>query len=235
MDRHQARRVLGVGPEAPWPEVRRAYRERIRNQHPDRTGDAGAPDAIRIIEAFRVLDEARRTPDRPSTSPGAPPPKRRPRAVFRTSYARGTTAGPDGTEGRSDHGYTRPGPAEAPPSAWNIPLSDDGPPPFARVADDTLHFAAPADETFRWLLEAAHEIGEITYLDRTGPIMEVLCRFVDEPATSLLVTTQGRADGTDAFCSAESIEARTGPPTAAVVDVYEHALRLLALPRPPDR
>lgn len=215
MDRHEARRVLGVRADTPWDDVRRAYRERIREQHPDRTGDSGAPGAIRIIEAYRVLEDSRHLPE-----PPPPPPRPRPRATFRTSYQRGSTA-------RSDHGFTNPGPSEAPPSPWNIPLSEAGPPPFDRVADDTLHFDAPADETFRWLLEAANEIGEITYLDRSGPIMEVLCRFVDEPATSFLITTQGRANGTDAFCSAESIEARPGPPTAAVVDVYEHALRLL--------
>mgnify|MGYP000936038142 CR=1 FL=1 len=227
MDRPEARRVLGVGADTPWDEVRRAYRDRIRHHHPDRSGDSGAADAIRIIEAFRVLEETRHEPERP-----APPPSRRPRSTFRTSYSRGTTAS-QGSSDRSDHGFTTPGPTEAPPSPWNIPLSPSGPPTFDRVADDTIHFDAPADETFRWLLEAANEIGEITYLDRSGPIMEVLCRFVDEPATSLLVTTQGRANGTDAFCSAESIEARPGPPTEAVVDVYENALRMLSHPSPP--
>lgn len=210
--------------DTPWNDVRRAYREQIREHHPDRTGDPGAPGAVRIIEAYRVLDEARHQPEPP------PPPRDRPPSTFRTAYPSGRSA-PDGVDpdppGRSDHGFTTPGPAEAPPSPWNIPLSEGGPPPFERVADDTLHFSAPADETFRWLLEAANEIGEITYLDRSGPIMEVLCRFVDEPATSLLITTQGRSHGTDAFCSAESIEARPGPPTSAVVDVYEHALRTM--------
>ena len=64
-------------------------------------------------------------------------------------------------------------------------------------------------------------------MDGSAPLFEVLCRFVDEPATSLLVTLQGRADGTDALCSAESIEARPGPPTVAVVDVFENALGAL--------
>lgn len=228
MDRHEARRILGVTADTPWDEVRRAYREQIRKQHPDRTGEAGSAGAVRIIEAYRVLETMRSEPGDPR-----PPARSRPRSTFRTSYTRGTTAPPAGSD-RSDHGFTTPGPAEAPPSPWHIPLSASGPPAFDRVADDTIHFAAPADETFRWLLEAANEIGEITYLDRSGPIMEVLCRFVDEPATSLLVTTQGRSDGTDAFCSAESIEARPGPPTEAVVDVYENALRTLSLPRPPD-
>jgi hypothetical protein len=219
VDPAEARRVLGVAPGTAWPAVRRAYRDHIRHHHPDRAGSAGVSDAVRIIEAFRVLDQERRNPSPSGTAPpGA-----------RAAPPSGTAPPPPSTRGtgRSDHGYTEPGPAEAPGSAWSIPLDPDGPPAFVRVDADTLRFSAPADETFRWLLEGAHEIGAITYLDRSGPLFEVLCRFLDEPATSLLVTLQGRADGTDALCSAESIEARPGPPTAAVVDVYEAALQNL--------
>lgn len=90
---------------------------------------------------------------------------------------------------------------------------------ISRAADDTLAFAAPADETFLLLLEAAHDIGELTYLDRSVPILEAICRFEGTPALSLVITLQGRNDGTEAFCTVESIEARSGPPAAAVVDV----------------
>lgn len=93
-----------------------------------------------------------------------------------------------------------------------------------RVDSETIAVSAPADEVFRLLHEAAHDVGVVTYIDRSGPIMEVLCRFVDQPATSLVLTLQGRATGTDIFCSSESIEARIGPPTAAVVDLLQDAL-----------
>lgn len=221
MEPAEARRVLGVAAGTAWSEVRQAYRDRIRHHHPDRAGSAGEADAVRIIEAYRVLDEDQRNPAPRRGATNRPGPSR-------TGTAPPPPPGP--RPGRSDHGYTEPGPTEAPGSAWSIPLDPGGPPAFTRVDADTLRFRAPADETFRWLLEAAHEIGEITYLDRSGPLFEVLCSFLGEPATSLLVTLQGRADGTDALCSAESIEARPGPPTAAVVDVYEHALHQLADP-----
>ena len=97
-------------------------------------------------------------------------------------------------------------------------------PPVQRIDADTLVVDAPADETFRWLLDAAHDIGEITYVDRSMPIMEVLCRFEGEPATSLLLSLQGRGRGTEVFCTVESIEARPAPPTSAVVDLLELAL-----------
>lgn len=117
--------------------------------------------------------------------------------------------------------------------AWGAP--GDHAPPVARLDGDTLAVRAPGDETFRWLVEAAHDIGEVTYLDRSGPILEVLCRFEGEPATSLVVTLQGRGDGsTEAFCTVESIEARPAPPTEAVVDLLELALRRRQSPDPTD-
>lgn len=209
MNAVQAARILGVRAGAPWDDVRRAYRDRIRTHHPDTAGDASAADAARIIEAFRTLDHARR-----QDGAGAPPGSER---------GDGSSAGPP-----------PPPPPPPPPSAqaersgaggraWSNPSGLA--PPVARLDADTLAVAAPADETFRWLVEAAHDIGEITYLDRSGPILEVLCRFEGEPATSLMITIQGRATGTEAFCTTESIEARPGPPTAAVVDLLELAFR----------
>lgn len=96
---------------------------------------------------------------------------------------------------------------------------------ITRVDVDTIAIDAPPDEAFRTFVDAAHDIGEITYLDRSGSLLEVLCRFEDEPATSLLLTIQGRAAGTEAFCTVESIEARPAPPAGAVIDCFELALR----------
>ncbi|MGN6693801.1 MAG: hypothetical protein ACTHN0_06450, partial [Aquihabitans sp.] len=108
-----------------------------------------------------------------------------------------------------------------------------GAPPVGRVDEDTLALGAPPDESFRWLLDAAHDVGEITYVDRSMPIMEVLCRFEGEPATSLLLTLQGRGERTEVFCTVESIEARPAPPTSAVVDLLELALHRRRSPPPP--
>ncbi len=186
MNTAQAAAILGIGVDAPWGEVRRAYRDRIRASHPDTAGVASEGQAMLVIEAYRALHRARQ--DAPAAAEDAPAP-----------------------------------PPPAPPR--RTPVADGHAPPVHRLDADTLAVAAPADEAFRWLIEAAHDVGEITYLDRSGPILEVLCRFEGEPATSLMVTTQGRADGTEAFCTTESIEAREGPPTAAVVDLLELALR----------
>lgn len=191
MNPTEAARLLEVGLDDPWEDVRRAYRDHIRAHHPDHAGPRSADRAAVIIEAYAVL-VAHRSGAAPIAEPAAPP--------------------------------TAPAPAPSARVLWSEePLG--GAPGVTRVDDDTLALDAPAEETFRWLTEAAHDIGEITYVDRSVPILEVLCRFEGEPATSLVITLQGRADGTEAFCTAESIEARPAPPTAAVVDLLELALR----------
>ncbi|CAN5577059.1 hypothetical protein BH10ACT1_BH10ACT1_38020 [soil metagenome] len=208
MNRVEAHRVLGIEPGAPWDEIRQAYLERIRAHHPDRAGSSGTDESVRIIEAYSFL-EARRSET---------PSRRVDRAAEATARAQ--------ARARSHVAAPEPvAPADRP--RWSSRrMPPEGPPPrFARLDTDTIAFGAPADEAFRWLIEVAHDIGEITYLDRSVPILEVLCRFVGEPATSLVITLQGRQDGTEAFCTAESIEARPAPPTEAVVDLLEAALR----------
>ena len=178
MDRAAAAQILGVSPDAPWDEVRRAYRDGMRREHPDARRDGDARAAVALNAAFRTLDEARRSP-----GAGAPPE-----------------------------------PPPPPPPAF-------GPFGVARLDHDTLALDVPADEAYRVLLDAAHDVGEVTYVDRTGPIIEVLCRFVGEPATSLMLTLQGRATHTEVLCTVVSIEARPAPPTEAVVDLLDDALR----------
>lgn len=175
----EAARLLDVGLDAPWEEVRRAYRDRIRAHHPDRAGAGSSDRAAAIIEAYAILVAHRR-------ETGEPPPR----------------------------------PLRRRPERAAEPV-----PGVARVDADTVIVDAPAEETFRLLAEAANDIGDITYVDRSVPILEVLCRFEGEPATSLVITLQGRAAGTEAFCTVESIEARPAPPVSAVVDLLELALR----------
>ena len=202
MTADEAARVLGVARGAAWAEVRVAYRDQIRSHHPDHAGESSSGRAARIIEAYRVLDHARIERD-----PGSPAPRARPVPPAPTDGGTDVSDLVGDSWRRHRH---RPPEGLAPP-VW-------------RQGGDTLLLAAPADETFRWLLEAAHDIGEVTYVDGSVPIMEVLCRFEGEPATSLLLTLQGRAAGTEVFCTVESIEDRPAPPTESVVDLLELAL-----------
>ena len=225
----EAAQILGVRPEASADEVRGAYRTLIRRHHPDRAGASSGGRAASITEAYRVLTEARHLP--PQAAPTAPRPGR---TAGRSTSHRGPGPGQTTPEGQRHEGW----PGEAP--AWSTLRGTARPGPLAplvrRLDGDSLLMEAPADETFRWLLDAAHDIGEITYVDRSMPIMEVLCRFEGEPATSLLLTLQGRGGDTEVFCTVESIEARPAPPTDAVVDLLELALHRRRAPEeyPPD-
>jgi hypothetical protein len=113
-----------------------------------------------------------------------------------------------------------------PPAAPTVP-PPPAPPPMAHAHadDDSLLLEAPADEAFVALLEAAHAIGEVTYVDARLGLLEAV--LVDGPGTAcqLLVTLQGRATGTEAFCTLEPLGTDPCPPVADVVAALAAALR----------
>lgn len=186
MDVAEARVLLGVDADDPWPAVRSAYRRRIRAVHPDVNGGAAAATAARLNEAYAVLSRARRA--------GAP----------------GGSADPDRARPAPDP----PPPAPSPPPAVGVALA----------GNDTLLLSCPPDEAFALLLDAAHRVGSVSYVDRGCAIFEVVVRQ-DGEACSAVVTLQGRAHGTEAFVT---LEALARPATLApdrVVDRLLGALR----------
>ena len=102
-----------------------------------------------------------------------------------------------------------------------VPL--DEPPEV--LEGDTVHLGAPPDEAFVRIVEACHRIGDVTYVDRSCAILETLVRVEGEGVCSLVITLQGRADGTDAFCTLEAIEHVASPPVREVVERLVRALR----------
>jgi hypothetical protein len=109
-----------------------------------------------------------------------------------------------------------PVPTSAPHEPWEPPEVLDG---------DTVRLAVPPDEAFVRLLDAAHHIGAVTYVDRSCAIFETLVQVDGEGACSLVITLQGRAEGTDAFCTLEAIEHVGRPPVRPVVEALVAALR----------
>jgi len=118
--------------------------------------------------------------------------------------------------------------APAPPPPLPPAAAPPPPPPPATTAepgDDSLLLDAPADEAFVALLEATHLIGEVTYVDgRLGLLEAVLADGAGTPC-QLLVTLQGRAMGTEAFCTLEPLGSDPCPPVADVVAALAAALR----------
>lgn len=112
------------------------------------------------------------------------------------------------------------------PAAGPAPAAPPPPPPApatpaSRVTVCVEHGAlllhGPRDEAFFRLLELAHEVGEVTYIDRHVGLLETVVHFEGWPVCSLLVTLQGRATGTEAFLTIESIERGAPPPLDADV------------------
>ncbi|HZB71652.1 MAG TPA: J domain-containing protein [Acidimicrobiales bacterium] len=107
-----------------------------------------------------------------------------------------------------------PPPRPAPPPGGAA--APAAPAPTAEPAGDSLLLDVPADEAFLVLLEAAHAVGEVTYVDaRLGLVEAVLAD--GGHACQLLITLQGRATHTEAFCTLEPLGTTPCPPTETVV------------------
>ena len=53
-------KVLGVRQNATLAEIKRAYREKVKNLHPDLTGDITRKDEFNeVVHAYRVLSDSR--------------------------------------------------------------------------------------------------------------------------------------------------------------------------------
>ena len=98
----------------------------------------------------------------------------------------------------------------APPPTRPAPRRPhDGAPGDVRlVGGDTIVLSSTPDETFRRLVEAAHALGEISYVDRSAAIFEAVLQLQDGKHASFVVSLQWRAhDATcEAFCTLEALD-----------------------------
>ena len=97
-------------------------------------------------------------------------------------------------------------PAVTDPPITDPPITD---PPItgplaAWATGSSVMAAAPADEVMLWLIDAAHRVGDVTFLDMAAGLVEALVEFVDGPVVTLTLSLQGRvAAGTEVFISME--------------------------------
>ena len=102
-------------------------------------------------------------------------------------------------------------PAVTDPPGTDPPITDppitDPPvtgPLAAWATGSSVMAAAPADEVMLWLIDAAHRVGDVTFLDMAAGLVEALVEFVDGPVVTLTLSLQGRvAAGTEVFISME--------------------------------
>lgn len=110
----------------------------------------------------------------------------------------------------------------APPPAGPRPRPAAGPPVDARVEGDALLVRADPATVVARLVDAGHALGEVTYLDRSAGLLEVLL-LVQEPdddrpaACSLVASLQGRLDAVEVFCTVERLDGHPPPPIAPIV------------------
>lgn len=209
MDLAAARSVLGVTADDEWGTVRDSYRVLIRRSHPDLVGDDGIDRSVQVNAAYRTLAIARREGRLHATDPSPPP-----------GNGRGPTARPAGD--KVDVAPTRPSPRR--PDIGSVP--DD----VRLLGADTIVLSSPPAETFRRLVEAVHDLGEISYIDRGSAIFEAVLALDDGHHASFVVSLQWRAhDATcEAFCTLEALD------RAEHLDVSGVLGQLLPL-IPPDR
>lgn len=124
-----------------------------------------------------------------------------------------------------DDGSLHTAAAAPPPSPPSHPPPPPPPPPVGLSVEgyDTLLLAAPPDEAFAILLDAAHRVGNVSYVDRSCAIFEAVVRQ-DGETCSLVVTLQGRAHGTEAFLTLEAMERAASLPTDRVLGRMVDAL-----------
>jgi hypothetical protein len=118
-----------------------------------------------------------------------------------------------------------------------------GPPTFApKVTDESptdaldgtrrVLLAAEMDDAFVALLEVAHLIGVVSYVDRQSGVLESIITAAPGEATSLLIYLEpGDEEGvTEAFLGVEPLGGHAPAPLDPLVDKIAE---LLARPRPP--
>jgi hypothetical protein len=187
MDVAEARRVLGVPAGASPERVRAAYRALLRRIHPD-VNDA--PDAAaRTVQVTTAYAVLTATPS----------------DTHRNRSTVADTPGPSGP-GRPGPRHDRSG-SETATERVAIALVDT----------DTIGVALPPDETLLLLIDTAHALGEVAYLDPSTGLVEAIVEFIEAPTSSVLFSLQGRATGiTDVFCTVEPLSGGDAPPTDAV-------------------
>jgi hypothetical protein len=107
---------------------------------------------------------------------------------------------------------------ERPSPPTSPPIEAEGDPVgVVLLGDDTIGVDAPHSETYVRLVEACHQLGEVTHVEPGSGLLSVVISFVDAPTCQLLLTLQGRATGlTEITCTIESIGSADAPPIDAV-------------------
>jgi hypothetical protein len=211
----EALAVLGLAEAADERSVRSAFRSRLRDTHPDLNAASDATErTVRLTTAYRVVLERLSTPE--GDGHGAGP-------------AQGQGRGPadGGAAPTADQGTGAATTDQEPRPRPSAADDDLGPGAEAVLVDaETIGIPAPAVEVVPLLIEAAHRLGDITYLDPGAGLLEVVVEFVGAPTSSVVLSLQGRAATglTEVFCSVEPLSGGEAPSAEAVTQLLHRTL-----------
>lgn len=124
---------------------------------------------------------------------------------------------------------TGPGGAAPPasPSLHSSHSSHSSPVSVAAVeviTDEAIWVDADAGEVARVLLEVADELGEVSYVDRSGGLLQLTVRPPAGPTCWFTVNAVARPSGTVLVATLESIEAQPTPPPRPLVEALARAV-----------
>ena len=84
----------------------------------------------------------------------------------------------------------------------------------------------PLTDSETSLAEAVEQVGDITFLDRSSGLLQVIARHAPGPWCYLTFSLQGRASGTEIFTSIEPIDASPPPPIGPILERLADELRI---------
>lgn len=92
------------------------------------------------------------------------------------------------------------------------------------ITDEAIWVDADAAEVARVLLEVADELGEVSYVDRAGGLLQLTVRPPGGPTCWFTVNTVARPSGTVVVATLESIEALPTPPPRPLIEALARAV-----------
>jgi hypothetical protein len=99
------------------------------------------------------------------------------------------------------------------------------PPEAASTSGERVTLQAPPGDVFIQLLDAAHEIGEVSYMDPEAGLIQVLLQDGDPTASQLLIAVDQRPDPPTVSFTLDTVDAESAPPIRDIVDALALALR----------
>ena len=112
----------------------------------------------------------------------------------------------------------------APPPDPALPTGPDPSAVVEVIGAEALWVGLDPDEVARALLDVAEELGEVSYVDRSGGLVQLTVRPPEGPTCWFTLSTHARPGGAVVVATLESIEAAPTPPAAPLLLELAHAL-----------